>query len=88
MLTYCTCLFVYSTAYYIYVAENGDTPKNYKKNAKEYLKERFMECNEQEAKDLYIHVTCATDSKNVEHVFNACTDVILKQNLKGSGFLD
>lgn len=36
---------------------------------------------------LYHHVTCATDTGNVEHVFNACREVILEQNMAGSGFM-
>lgn len=37
---------------------------------------------------IYHHVTCATDTKNVEVVFNACKDIILRGNLKDSGFMD
>jgi len=39
-------------------------------------------------KEIYHHITCATDSDNVKTVFNACKDIILKSNLKGSGFMD
>lgn len=39
-------------------------------------------------KEIYHHITCATDSENVSTVFNACKDIILKGNLKGSGFLE
>lgn len=37
---------------------------------------------------VYTHITCATDTKNVEVVFNACKDIILRGNLKDSGFMD
>lgn len=39
-------------------------------------------------KEIYHHITCATDRENVSTVFNACKDIILKGNLKGSGFLE
>lgn len=54
----------------------------------QYLKEQFLARNKQQAsKEIYTHVTCATDTKNVEVVFNACKDIILKSNLHGSGFM-
>jgi len=37
--------------------------------------------------DLYVHTTCATDTNNVRFVWNACKDIILKANLKDSGFM-
>jgi guanine nucleotide-binding protein G(i) subunit alpha len=53
-----------------------------------YLKDAFLARNKQQAtKEIYTHVTCATDTKNVEVVFNACKDIILKSNLHGSGFM-
>jgi GTPase SAR1 family protein len=51
-----------------------------------YLSELFHKRNKQ-AKEIYSHITCATDTKNVEVVFNACKDIILKSNLSGSGFM-
>lgn len=41
----------------------------------------------QQEKLVYHHVTCATDTKNVEVVMNACKDIILRGNLKDSGFM-
>jgi len=53
-----------------------------------YLKDAFLSRNKQQTtKEIYTHVTCATDTKNVEVVFNACKDIILKSNLHGSGFM-
>jgi len=40
-----------------------------------------------EDRELYHHITCATDTKNVGVVFHACKEIILKNNLKDSGFL-
>lgn len=36
-------------------------------------------------KDIYTHFTCATDTNNVQFVFDAVTDVILKNNLRDLG---
>ena len=33
-------------------------------------------------------VTCATDTRNVRVVFDACKDIILRENLKNSGFVE
>lgn len=40
-----------------------------------------------EKKDLYTHVTCATDTQNISTVFNACAEIILKQNLFLNGLM-
>ena len=56
--------------------------------AKKYFTDRFISLNKSESKEIYHHVTCATDTKNVKIVFNSCKDIILKSNLKGSGFMD
>ena len=47
------------------------------------FKERFNRPMEQ----LYIHVTCATDSKNVKAVFTAVKDIVLQFHLKDTGFM-
>jgi hypothetical protein len=55
---------------------------------KEYMKEKFVSRNLSETKEVYDHVTCATNTENVAVVFNSCKDTILKANLRGSGFMD
>lgn len=52
-----------------------------------YLQGKFEQRNRVEGKQVYPHVTCATDTENVSHVFNACKDIILKGNLESSGFM-
>jgi len=54
--------------------------------ASTYLKTQFLQRNKA-SKEVYVHITCATDTRNVEVVFNACKDIILKSNLSGSGFM-
>jgi len=56
--------------------------------AQAWIIQQFMEQKNNPDKEVYHHITCATDTKNVETVFNACKDIILKANLKGSGFME
>ena len=53
-----------------------------------WILQQFLDTRQDPNKDVYVHVTMATDSKNIETVFNACKEIILKNNLRGSGFLD
>jgi len=53
----------------------------------EYFKEKFEQQNETKGKDVFAHVTCATDTNNVQHIFNACKAIILKDTLSASGFI-
>ncbi len=53
----------------------------------QYMQGKFLERNRNSKKDVYVHITCATDTNNVAAVFNACKDIILKQSLKDAGLL-
>mmetsp|Transcript_11158 Transcript_11158/g.14526 ORF Transcript_11158/g.14526 Transcript_11158/m.14526 type:complete len:120 (-) Transcript_11158:178-537(-) len=37
-------------------------------------------------KEIYIHITCATDTNNITVIMNACKDIFLRNNLKDNGF--
>ncbi|XP_013864512.1 guanine nucleotide-binding protein G(i) subunit alpha-2 [Austrofundulus limnaeus] len=51
-----------------------------------YIQTKFEDLNKKkETKEIYTHFTCATDTKNVQFVFDAVTDVIIKNNLKDCG---
>eukprot|EP01122_Echinamoeba_exundans_P017790 TRINITY_DN9746_c2_g1_i2.p1 TRINITY_DN9746_c2_g1~~TRINITY_DN9746_c2_g1_i2.p1 ORF type:complete len:356 (-),score=126.89 TRINITY_DN9746_c2_g1_i2:939-2006(-) len=50
-----------------------------------WIAERFQEQNKNRNKQIYAHVTCATDTGNVRFVFNAVKDIILNQALAMSG---
>lgn len=55
-------------------------------DASNYIKTQFLDLNMKKGvKEIYSHLTCATDTKNVEIVFNAVTDIIIKENLKDCG---
>jgi guanine nucleotide-binding protein G(i) subunit alpha len=53
-----------------------------------YFVSKFVTKNKVEERQIYHHVTCATDTRNVRVVFDACKDIILRENLKNSGFMD
>lgn len=51
-----------------------------------YIQCQFEDLNRRkDTKEIYTHFTCATDTKNVQFVFDAVTDVIIKNNLKECG---
>jgi len=56
--------------------------------AKDFFLQLFLRRNHSLNKEIYHHVTCATDTGNIKVVFNAAKDIILKSNLRGSGFMD
>lgn len=52
-----------------------------------YFLNKFMSKNKGGAdKQIYHHVTCATDTSNVRIVFDSCKDTVLRQNIQNSGF--
>lgn len=53
-----------------------------------YIQCQFEDLNKRkDIKEIYTHFTCATDTKNVQFVFDAVTDVIIKINLREIGLL-
>ena len=52
-----------------------------------YIESKFEELNKTKTKQIYYHFTCATDTENIQFVFSAVTDVIIKNNLKDCGLL-
>lgn len=54
--------------------------------ASQYIRDQFLALNKQKSngKVIYTHFTCATDNTNMEFVFDAVTDVIVKNNIKYS----
>jgi len=51
-----------------------------------YIQLQFEDLNKRkDIKEIYTHFTCATDTGNIQFVFDAVTDVIIKNNLKDCG---
>jgi len=65
--------------------EYGDG-KNYDKGLA-FIKQKFVSLNKNpEKKKIYVHETCATDTRNIKFVFEAVKDIIIQTNLQASGF--
>ena len=51
-----------------------------------YIQFQFENLNKKkDTKEIYTHFTCATDTGNIQFVFDAVTDVIIKNNLRDCG---
>ncbi|XP_026548115.1 guanine nucleotide-binding protein G(t) subunit alpha-3-like [Notechis scutatus] len=62
-----------------------DGPNTFE-DAGNYIKKQFLDLNtRKEDKEIYAHLTCATDTQNMKFVFDAVTDIIIKENLKDCG---
>jgi GTPase SAR1 family protein len=55
--------------------------------ASEYIQEQFESRNRNQEKQVYAHVTCATDTDNVSAVFNAVKDIIIRKSLGEAGLV-
>ena len=53
----------------------------------EYFKGKFMRRKGDPDKQVYTHLTCATDTENVKTVFDSCKQIIMKKNLEAAGFI-
>ncbi|XP_058809965.1 guanine nucleotide-binding protein G(i) subunit alpha-like [Phymastichus coffea] len=53
-----------------------------------YIQIKFEDLNQRkEQKQIYSHLTCATDTSNIQFVFDAVTDVIIQNNLSSCGLI-
>ncbi|OWF40016.1 guanine nucleotide-binding protein G(i) subunit alpha-like [Mizuhopecten yessoensis] len=50
-----------------------------------YIQFQFVSTNRRENKEIYCHFTCATDTNNIQFVFDAISDIILNENLESIG---
>jgi len=53
----------------------------------EFMQEQFESRNRNPEKQIYTHVTCATDTNNVAAVFNAVKDIIIRKSLNEAGLV-
>ncbi|XP_014219750.1 guanine nucleotide-binding protein G(i) subunit alpha [Copidosoma floridanum] len=53
-----------------------------------YIQMKFEDLNKRkEQKQMYTHLTCATDTDNIQFVFDAITDIIIANNLSSCGLV-
>lgn len=72
------------------MALSPDTPAlpagpNTYEDAAAYIQAQFESKNRSPNKEIYCHMTCATDTNNIQVVFDAVTDIIIANNLRGCG---
>lgn len=51
----------------------------------EYFMDRFLEANEDPSRSIWCHITCATDTSNIEFVWASCKSIIISNSIKDSG---
>lgn len=61
------------------------TGSNTYEDAAAYIQAQFESKNRSPNKEIYCHMTCATDTNNIQVVFDAVTDIIIANNLRGCG---
>jgi len=54
----------------------------------EFMEEQFLGMNKNPKKQIYVHVTTATDTDTMEKVFGAVKDIVIKDSLRKAGLLD
>ena len=62
-----------------------DGPNTYE-GAVAYIQQAFMALRHQIPKEVYVHLTCAIDTQNIQWVFNIVSEMIIKMNQKECGF--
>ncbi|KAB0392898.1 hypothetical protein E2I00_011124 [Balaenoptera physalus] len=55
--------------------KHGQGPNTFE-DARNYIKNQFLDLNLKKDKEIYSHMTCATDTQNVKFAFDAITDII------------
>ena len=62
-----------------------DGPANDAASAKRFIMGKFKKVSKRPEKQIYEHFTCATNTDNIRHVFDAVSDIIIENNLRSSG---
>jgi len=71
-----------------YFAEYANPPWNNDysiETANKFMSQLFESKNRHAEKQVYTHVTCATDTKNVAVVFDAVKDIVIRKSLEDAG---
>lgn len=69
-----------------YRPPEGASEEQQYEHATEFLKNKFLSMNYGRVQ-IYPHLTCATDTKNIDMVFADVKDTILANNLRSAGIL-
>ncbi|KAG1611084.1 hypothetical protein G6F46_009526 [Rhizopus delemar] len=63
------------------------TGANTYEGASDYVLNRFLSLNQSDTKQIYTHLTCATDTEQIKFVMAAVNDIIIQNNLRDVGLL-
>jgi len=63
------------------------TGQNDYDNGTRYIQGQFEARSRAPGKQIYTHITCATDQNNMRHVFNAVKDIVIRKSLEDGGLL-
>jgi hypothetical protein len=66
---------------------NEYTEPNTYEAASAWIQQQFESKNQERERQIYTHITCATDKNNVQAVFTAVKDIIIRKNLNRVGLL-
>jgi len=55
--------------------------------ASTFIQRQFEAKNKSPTKQIYTHITCATDTDNMRHVITAVKDILIRKNLQEGGLL-
>jgi len=52
-----------------------------------FVQSQFEQKRRDANQEIYTHITCATDTNNMRHVFNAVKDIVIRRSLREGGLL-
>lgn len=53
----------------------------------DYFVKKFVKANTHQSRAIYYHITCATDTENIQNVWYCCKDTILREKLVKHGII-
>jgi len=57
------------------------------KPSADFFRKKFLDLNQNPSKQVYVHLTCATDTSQIRHVLANVHDIIIQKNLNEFGFI-
>ena len=77
----CLCIYFIHTFHFCsYVGRNTY------QDGVNFIRDKFVRLNRNPGrKTVYTHVTCATDTSNIQFVFESVTDIIIAEHLRETG---
>jgi hypothetical protein len=67
-------------------SDYSGAPHSYEEGV-DYFLNKFLSSNKDRTRDVYYHVTCATDTSNIRFVLDACTEILLRDDLDMLGVI-